>query len=329
MTTLLSMMRRAAFFWVALLFVAMPLGGCRGSNRRSVAVIPRISSDARWLSFHVGIEEAAQKAGLEAHWSGPNDESNPIEQIELADEAIAQRAYGIILEPSSLIATNRVIRKAQSERIPVVIISESAETPEGEHLYRIQNDTAETGNLIANRVAQFVQGDGQVAILGLRTETPGNIERSDAIAEALRRQCPNLQIIKKSMESSSISYEQREVGEFVRTHPRVKAIVSLSSAENFAVVAAVRAEHATERIKIIGCDQTLAELLMLRAGAIDSLVVQDMRRMGSQAIQIIARDRQGIYPPAVTITKPVLVSAENIDSEAVQHIIQMHRESLP
>lgn len=320
------MNRNAAVRTAALFLVSVLLQGCTANNRRIVAVIPSISSDARWLSFHVGIAEAAGKAGLETHWSGPSEESNTFEQIELADQAIERKAYGIILEPSMLVATNKVIRKAQNRRIPVVVISEGAGVPEGEHLYHLQNDTSETGNLIAERTKAIVHGDGDVAILGLRSEIPGNIERADAIEDAMRRICPNLHVVKRSMDSSSISYEQHLAREFIRSNPRVKVIVALSSQESFAVAAAVRAENATERIKIIGCDQTLALFLMLRAGAIDSLAVQDMRMMGKLAIEMIVKDRSEQSAPRGSIVKPVLISAENIDTEPVQQVILMHKE---
>lgn len=316
-----------AAYSAALLFLCIQPQGCTRGSHRSVAVIPRLSSDAHWLSFHVGIMEAAEKAGLGAHWSGPSEDSNSAEQIELAEEAIDQRVYGIILEPRTLVATNRVIRKAAGQRIPVVIIAEGSGMPEGEHIYHLLNDTNETGRLIAQRVKEIVHGDGEVAILGLRSEIPGNIERADAIGDALKRSAPDLEITKKSMESYSISYEQLEAGEFIRSHPRLKVIVALNSQETFAVAAAVRSENAMQRIKIIGCDQTLALFLMLRAGALDSMVVQDMRSMGRQAIDILARDRNGLPAPAVTVVKPLLLTTANIDTEAVQQAILMHKES--
>ncbi len=321
------MTRNAAVLTAALFFAGVLLQGCIGSNRHVVEVIPSISSDARWLSFHVGIVEAAEKAGLEAHWSGPSEESNSIEQIELADQAIERKAYGIVLEPSTLLATNKVVRKAQSHHIPVVVIAEGTGIPEGEHLYHLMNNTSETGNLIAMRTKVLVHGDADVAIFGLRSEIPGNIERADAITEALRRICPNLHVVKRSMESSSTSYEQHLAREFIHTHPRVKEIVALSSQESFAVAAAVRSENAMNRIKIIGCDQTLGLFLMLRAGAIDSLVVQDMRAMGRLAIEIITKDRAGVHAPRVSVVKPILISAENIDTEPVQQVILMHKET--
>jgi ABC-type sugar transport system substrate-binding protein len=319
--------QRAAVYSAALVWASISIQGCHGKNHHIVAVIPSISSDARWLSFHVGIMEAAQSAGLEPHWSGPSEDSNSFEQIELADQAIEQRAYGLILEPSSLIATNGVIIKAQSHRIPVVVITESSEVPDGEHLYRVKNDADATGALIAMRVKQLIQEDGSVAIFGLRSETPGNIERADAVTEALKRDRPSLQIIKRSMDSSSISYEQHLAREFIRAHPDIKVIIALSSQESYASAAAVRAENAMARIKVIGCDQTLALFLMLRAGAIDSLVVQDMRTMGKLAISLVVNDRQGKHPPAISVVRPILITAANIDDERVQQVILMHKES--
>jgi len=325
-TCVWNVLPKAAVFLAAIFLFALPLVGCSRAAHRSVAVIPRLSSDARWLSLHVGIAAQAERAGLEAHWSGPSEESNTAEQIALTEDAIRRRVFGIVLEPSALVATNNVVRKAQRMRIPVALVGEGAGMPEGEHLYQILNDTNEAGRLVARRVLELAHSDGEVAILGLRAEVPGNIERADAITEALKRLAPELAVLKKSMDSSSISYEQRNLREFIRIHPRLKVLVALSAQESHAAVAAIRAENAGERIRIIGCDQTMALLLMLRAGAFDSLVVQDMPAMGRLAVDAVVSDRQARAFPAVSIVKPILVTPSNIDSDAVQRTLLMHKE---
>jgi hypothetical protein len=64
-------------------------------------------------------------------------------------------------------------------------------------------------------------------------------------------------------------------------------------------------------------------LFLLRQGGIDSLVIQDMRGMGVQAVENIIAARQGRSVSAVTYREPLLLDRGNIDNEAIQQRLKM------
>lgn len=302
------------------------LAGCHtGAMHDRVVVIPRFATDAPWLSEHVGIAEAAERMKLELYWNGPSGAPDVQGQIELLDRAIHEGAYGIIIEPNSFFAMNRVIRKALSRNIPVVLFSEPLGLSPTQHLSFVLSDVKETGRLIATRLKTILQGRGEVAIVGLDPQTPGNIERADSIEASLRQIAPKIHVVEKVVGSFSIGYSEQAAERAIREHPDLKAIVALNEREGYSAAAAIHAAGAEGRILVISCDQSLQLFLLLRQGNIDSLVIRDMRGMGAAAVANVAADRLGKPVVSPIYFKPSLVTRENIDDENIQQLLLMHR----
>jgi len=290
-----------------------------------IVVIPRFSSDARWLSEHVGIGEAAARAKRNVYWSGPSSEANVEEQTELADRAIDGGAYGIIIEPSTFFTMNRAIREALAHDIPVVVLGEHIDIAPSPHLSFVLSDTAEAGRLIAGRLNTILHGRGEVAIFGLDPQTPGNVERSDAIQTALRQNAPEIHVVEKVVGSFSIGSSELVAERVIRERPELRAIVALTPREGYSAAAAVHALHAEDRVRVIACDQTLAVLMLLRQGALDSILIQNMRGMGAAAVDDIIAEHRHQPVASPVYFEPTLVTRDNIDDERVQQLLLMHR----
>lgn len=303
---------------------------CMSACRRApmhdrIVVIPRFSSDARWLSEHVGIGEATARAKLDVYWNGPSDEANIQEQTELAERAIHGDAYGIIIEPSTSFTMNRAIREALAHRIPVVVLGEPVDIASSPRLSFVLSDIPEAGKLIAGRLDTILHGHGEVAIFGLDPQTPGNVERSDAIEAALRQSAPDIHIVEKMVGSFSIGSSELVAERVIQERPELKAIVALTPREGYSAAAAVHALDAEERVRVIACDQTLEVLMLLRQGAMDSILIQNMRGMGSAAVNNIIAEHHHHPVTSPVYFKPSLVTRENIDDERIQQLLLMHR----
>lgn len=254
-------------------------------------------------------------------------EADTQSQIEVAERAVQDRAYGIIIRPNAYLAMNRVIQEALARDIPVVLLGEQAGIAPARHLSFVLNDTNETGALIANRLNAILHGRGEVVIAGLQPQTPGSVDRSDAIERNLRRIVPGVHIVEKTAGAYSVGYSEQSLEEVLRNHPDVKAVAALNALEGFGAAAAVRSMQAEGRIHVIACDQGLDLLSFLRQGSVDSILVEDMRGIGNQAVENIVADRHNRpFPDSITL-RPSLVTRDNIDTEPIQQLLLMHRNA--
>ncbi len=304
------------------LFFLLFLAGCRPSPSLStIAVIPRDTAEEIWVSEHGGAVDAAYPRHLHIDWNGPGRDDDVERQIALVERAVIRHYYGIILSPNNSFALRDVIQRAVSSGIPVVITSSGIPIGPEHGLSFVLNDASKMGEIAALRANTILNGDGTVAILGLDALSPGTVERSDAFEQSLRRIAPHIQIVAKARAQFSFGQAELAAEQMLHAYPKVSAIFALGINDTLGALAAVRSVQPSHSVRIIGCDQTLDLLLLLRRGDVDSLVIEDTRSMGSRAVEEIAAERSGQAVPARTLIEPVLVDRQNVNDAAIQQIL--------
>lgn len=109
----------------------------------------------------------------------------------------------------------------------------------------------------------------------------------------------------------------------LRNNPHVSAIFALNTIATRGAIAAVRTTHSSDRILIVGCDYNFDLLFLLRRKVIDAIIAQNMRSMGSMAVDSILSEDHGAPGAPYTYVKPVLITRENIDDETIQQMLNM------
>lgn len=309
---------------IACLLVLLCCLGCRTNTSRStIAVIPRDSAEEIWVSEHGGAVDAAFRHYLKIYWNGPTRDDEVEQQIALCEKVIAGRYYGLILSPNNSFALNTTIERAVESGIPVVIVGAPIPISARRGLTFVLNDAEEMGTLAAERARTILGGKGRIIILGADALSPGSVERSNAFEKALQREAPGITIEEKLAGSLSFGEAELASEQDIHAFSGRTVIFALGPNETEGAAAAVRNTGTSNRISIIGCDQTLDLLFLLRHRKIDSLLVENTRDMGNLAVKEIIAEKQGKLVSPRTLVDPVLVTRENIDQEAIQRILSL------
>jgi len=307
--------RRVRMGWLMVLGCLL---GCRGTTR-TIFVIPRDTAEAFWVTEHTGAAEAAVQNQVALYWNGPNGEDDVEAQILLAERAIREHAMGLILSPSSPFALNTVVERALRRKMPVVILGPEVPVASAPGLFFVHADVAAMGRLAVARLDRHTQ---VVAITGTDPLMPGSVERAAEFAQAAAER-GDVNVVARLSGPLIFGQMELETEHIIRTHPELTAIFSVNVAATRATVAAVRAMHATDRIRVIGCDQTIDLLYLLRRGEVDALVIQNMRTMGRKAVEDVVAAREHQQAEPVTVVPPALVTKANIDSDEIQALLLM------
>jgi ABC-type sugar transport system substrate-binding protein len=193
------------------------------------------------------------------------------------------------------------------------------------HISFVLEDIAEGARLAAERIAAITHGQGAVLLVGLDSLTPGGVDRFDAVESSLRKLAPGVVVFKARIAGPpTISFFVPLIRQTLQQQPGLSAIVALDSHAGYAAAEVVHELGAQRRVGIVDFDQNAEVLASLRRGAVDSVIVQNMREMGHLAIRNILADRSGKFVPLLTYVKPVLVTQENIDNDDVQQLLLMN-----
>lgn len=322
-------MNRGAGAALLILGVALCCTACRKNSNLTIAVIPRDTAEEIWVSEHGGAADAAYKRNLEIDWNGPTRDDDVEQQINLAEKAIRSGDYGLVLSPNNSFALGTVIQRALSQKIPVVIVGAPVPIAPQPGLSFVLNDAEKMGTLAAARTNEILHGKGKIMVLGFDPLSPGSVERAEAFGRALQRVAPGISIVDQV--SGSMSFGQAELAseQAILAHPDLSVIFALGINATRGAAAAVRSTKARNKIKIIGCEQTLDLLFLLRRGVIDSLLIEDTRTMGNIAVQQIATQRRGQSVPSRRYVEPLLVTRSNVDDARVQEVLSMRWRPTP
>ena len=301
---------------------SLALAGCAPKAKRpTIFVVPRDTAEALWVTEHTGAAEAGAAANVHVYWNGPNDEDDVEQQIVLAERAIRRDAYGLILSPNSPFALNTVVHRAIARKIPVVITGASIPLQSAPNLFFVESDVQMIGFLAAKRIAAKT---GEIGVIGLDPLSPGSIDRAEAFTTSLQKLDPQVQVVAKLTGTLNFGKLESDTEQMIREHPHLISIFALNVTSTRAAAAAVRSMHAGDRIRIVGCDQTLDLLFLIRQGVIDSLVIQNMRAIGNDAVNAVVAARKRKAFPSVTMVAPALLTRDNIDSESMQYLLLMN-----
>jgi len=303
--------------------LCLSISSCRSRHQSLIAVIPATTAQEVWEAAHAGAEHAAQEAGYTTYWNGPNREDDLPRQIQIVNEQTARGAAGLVLAPIHSVALISPVRAALAKHIPTVVIYSPLSLEPGGQLAYIVNNDETMGRLLAERLAPQLKPGDTVAILGNNPAILSHAARSNAIQRELKARVAGIQIVERYVTSLGFDEAEQITEEALHSVPHLRAVIALHLNQTRASQFALRNVPTDHPILLLGCDQDLDLVRHVRLGAIDSLVAEDTYTMGYEAVRTIDRLRHHLPVEARRIVEPVLVTQDNVDQPAIQHILDM------
>jgi ribose transport system substrate-binding protein len=304
---------------------------CASCSRQSkvVALIPQTTANELWESAHAGAAHAAMETGWRIYWNGPSREDDIEAQITLVERAIERHYAGLILAPDHALALTTIVDRAAAQGLPIVILSSPLASVAGKHVTYLLNDEDSAGLMAAERIAQVIQGRGEVTVIGQTPDIPGTVARSQSFIDHLSRRFPGIHVVARRQGSFRLGQAEQSIEEVLESNPNLRAIFTIGISTTRAAYIALKNKGLTSKVKLVGSDQDLDLLYYLRRGEIDSIVAQNTFEMGQRALRIIASQAAGekgnesVSSPTTIQVEPFLITRETIDHPEVQQLLSM------
>ncbi len=286
-----------------------------------IAVIPRTCGTYLWEAEHTGVARAAPAYGFNPYWNAPMREDDVEGQIDILTQALHRGMRGLIITPIVALPLRTPVRNTLADGIPVVVIDTDLGLAPGKNLAYVLNDEQRGGQIAARRIGLLLHGHGSVAILGISTQLTSTAERARSLEATLAEEFPNIHVVFRSLALPTVSQEQQVAEKLLIEDGQVNAIVALTEAATRGTFYALTEFNRGKTIPLVGFDQNL--LAPIRTGEIDSVIIQNTNEMGRIAAELMNEELHGGAKHAYVVVQPVLVTRENIDSDAVQKILDV------
>jgi ribose transport system substrate-binding protein len=304
------------------------ISSCKSAPRQ-VAIIPQTTATTLWEAEHAGAEAAAKKLGMQTYWNAPTRGDDVQQQIALVHNAINRHYRGLILAPDQPLALMVPVREAIRQGIPTVIVGTSLPMSLDRSLSYIVNDDIATGQVAAAHIGKILGGEGRVAVLGIDPDSPGALEILHSFETTLERNFPRIALVDRRTGSSNESEAQEVANESLAKDPHLNAIFALTAIATRGAYLALHSRSLSSQVKLVGFEQDLELMSLVRDGQINGLIAENTYQMGYQAMELIARSRGTQQVGEQIKLAPKLLTADNADSPEVQRLISMDWSSIP
>ena len=293
-------------------------GSGGGSGKPKIAVIPKGVSHNFWLSIKAGADDAGKEFGAEIIWKGPAKETDYTQQINIVEDFVNKKVDGIVLAPSSGDSLVNPAKKAKEAGIPVVIIDSGIKWED--YVSYISTDNFKGGVIAAERMAEILGGKGKVAILANDTGSVSTEEREKGFKETIEKKFPNIKIVAFDYGGADRAKSANKAEDFITRIPDLNGIFASNESSAVGALRAINVKAVQGKVKLVGFDSSPDIVAGVKAGIIDSLVLQDPYKMGYEGVKAVLNHKNGKPVERRLDTGVELLTKENMDTPKMQKL---------
>ena len=308
------------------LFIAMItcllIPACRrqANGKKIIAVIPKGVSHFFWQSVHAGADAAGKELNVDIVWKGPAQETDYTGQINIVEDAINRRVDGIVLAPSHGEALVPIVERAQKDGIPVTIFDSGISTEN--YVAYVATDNRKGGVVAAERLAEKLGGKGRVAILGVKAGSVSTDEREQGFQETIKQKYPGIEIVAFQYGEADRAKSLDRATDILTAHTDLNGMFASNESSTVGAAQAIKQKGLASKLVLVGFDSSPNLIDDLKAGAIDSLVLQDPFKMGYEGVKATVAKLNGQTPVRHLDTGVKLLTKENLDTAEMQQLLK-------
>ena len=265
--------------------------GVTQTRECSLIYIPKIKDDTNdfWSSLISGCKMAAEEYGSKLEIMAPDKEENIEEQNRLLKAAIEKEPDAILFSPSSMSASDKLLKKAKEKGIRITYID--SYTEEELQDLTVATDNVEAGRRLGEYARTLLDKDSRLAIVSHVKGVSTAVEREQGFREGLGDYAKNIVEVVYCNSLFEKSYEL--TNELMKKYPDLEMIAGMNEYSAVGVGRAVSDAGAKDRIAVVGVDCSQEAINLMEMGVYKGIIVQKALKAGLHPIEVRYFDCNG------------------------------------
>ena len=291
-----------------MLLAALAAVACGRSERASqkvVGVTLLTQTHDFFKELEQSLREEAGRRGLELIVT--SCEMDPAKQASQIEDFVAQRVSAILVAPcdSSAIVAN--LAGAEAAGIPVFTVDIAARA--GRVVSHVASDNLQGGRLAAQALARYLGDRGAVLIIDHPTVASVQ-DRVRGFEEELRKH-PDISIVGRPSADGQRAKAMAVMEDMLQAHPDLKGVFGINDDSALGALAVLEAAGRKD-VVIVGFDATPDAQRAIRSGGpLKADVIQNPKKIGSTAVEMVARHLAGERVPPIVPVEVALFEKES------------------
>ena len=299
----------------ALMAVALPAGA-----RADEAYIPLICKGFQhqfWQSVKAGAEQQAKADNVKITFEGPETEAMVDKQIDMLSAALAKKPSAIGFAALDSKAAIPLLKKAQSEKIPVIAFDSGVDSDIP--LTTCRTDSVAAGATAADKMAELIGDSGEVAVIVHDQTSRTGIDRRDGFLNEMKEKHPNIKIVSVQYGAGDHLKSAEIAKADIQAHPNLKGIFGAN--EGSAEGAAIGVKESGKKLVLIGFDAGKEQKDAIRSGLMAGAITQNPVGIGKCTVESAVKALKGETLPKVIDTGFYWYDKTNIDDPKIAALL--------
>ena len=291
--------------------------GDGGGKKYKLALVTNEESSF-YITLNAGAQAEAERLGVEVDWSAPRTPDLPSQTATL-QSVLAKRPDGVLMTAVDRTGMVAPIRQLQAAGIPVIML-DSDVADRSVRLAYIGTNNEAAGSMAAETMDRLLGGSGEVAYEGY---VPG-IESVDARERGWRaglEEYPGLRQVGATYDRGDLAEVAANVNGLLRRNGDLRGIFASWTNAAIGTAQAVQNAGKTEDVNVVAMDADQQEVTLLRSGAIDALVVQQVFTAGELGVRQMVEYLENGTRPSDTLLDPVIATRDNVEDPEISKLL--------
>lgn len=275
-----------------------------------------------WTQLFEGMNMAAKEFGVSLQIAGPEREDDYKRQNELIAWAIEQKPQVIILSPGSVTETVEAAAAIGEHRIKLVFIDSSLEQDMA--LSVVGTDNVMAGAEQGKYIKGLLQENSQIAVIGHVKGSSTAIQREEGLRMGLGEDADK--IVEVVFCDSDYQKAYLLMKELIRKYPDITVAAGLNEYSAVGAARAIKEMGLSDRIKVVGFDNSLEEVKLLEEGILQATIIQKPFKMGYLAVEAAMKAIEGEPVSASIDSGYKVITKENMYTEENQKLLFPFKE---
>ena len=289
------------------------------TRKCSLIYIPKIRDDTNdfWTSVISGCRMAAEEYESELEIMAPDKEENVEEQNRLLRAAIEKKPDAILFSPSSMNASDELLKEAKDKGIRITYID--SYTKEDLQDLTVATDNVNAGRMMGEYARTLLDKDSKIAIVSHVKGVSTAVEREQGFREGLGDYAEN---IVETVYCNSLYEQSYELAQkLMEKYPDLEMIAGMNEYSAVGVGRAVSDAGVKDRIDVVGVDCSQEAINLMEMGVYKGIIVQKAFRMGYIGVEETIHMLNGDAVEKNIDSGCELVTPENMYDSDIERLI--------
>ena len=297
-------------------------------DKKTIALIPGLTTDAFYITMRKGAQAAADALGVELVFQGAPD-FNPVLQVPVLDAVIARQPDAILIAPTDTTQLVEPLRKAADAGIPVITVDTfigtgQYQTGAGDAdfpLSYIASDNVLGGRMAARALAGAIGGAGKVYVSNVKPGISTTDQREEGFKAEMAESFPNIEVLETQFNENDANKAASQLQAVFARNTDLKGVFGANLFSALGAGNGVQQAGQTGTIRVVAFDAPTSIVDNINTGLVDVAIAQHPAEIGYYGVVSAFAHLTGQSVPTSIGTGFTVIDKANVaDPNVAKHI---------